>query len=41
MISFYILTKRFLLTLEGLSDASVALITKNKIVLQYIYYKDS
>ena len=39
MISFYILSKRFLLKCKGLSDAGVASITKNNMVLQYAFIK--
>ena len=41
MISFYILSKRFFLKPEELSDARVVSIIKKNMVLQYIFYKDS
>ena len=39
MVSFYILTKRFFLKLEGLSDARVASITKKEygFAVQFLY----
>ena len=39
MISFYILSKRFFLKLEGLSDARVASITKKRydFALHFLY----
>ena len=41
MISFYILSKRFFLKYEGLSDARTVSVLKKNIVLQYIFCKDS
>ena len=40
-ISFYILSKKFFLTRQGLSDARVASVTKKNMILQYIFYIDS
>ena len=40
MISFYILSKRFHRKRKGLSDARAVSLTKRKIVLKYIFYKD-
>ena len=42
MISFYILSERFFLKREGLSDGRVASITKKKnMILHYMFCKDS
>ena len=41
LISFYIISKKFFLKGEKLSDARVVTITKKNMILQYIFYKDS
>ena len=41
MISFYIISKRFFLKRQGLSDVRLASITKKEYGFAVLFYKDS